>query len=241
MEVREKRIEIEWDQVQAVLFSPALIGSLPSEREFLALGLKDGSRLNVKEIQRNKETVAFKLLSGHQTSSFDKSDEFVEAVRFLSTVSEQSLFLPEMEVAKYKNLTESSLIWDLGKNQDCYGRPLVTPQRGLVPHGLAMHSTSQVAYRYDGSPGEFLAEICFAAPQLAGSHKTGKVRCAVLLAKEGKLVEAASYKLNRSLGETAIVQVDVTAAQLIVLITEPFQSDDAGDHMLWLDARIHKN
>ncbi len=134
--------------------------------------------------------------------------------------------------------------WPLGKNRDLLGRPLLQRTSdgvGIVDRGLATHSASQVAYRLDGKPAKFLAEVVMALPSEGAAEELGNAVCQVLLARNGKLQSAAKIQLDRLQPQSQRVEVDLSDAQLLVLVTEQDDYSQFGDHILWLDARIVTN
>jgi hypothetical protein len=59
-----------------------------------------------------------------------------------------------------------------------------------------------------------------------------------MLARGGKLQQVATFNLDRSETSAKPVDVDISGAQLLVLVTEEADFAQYGDHVLWLDARI---
>lgn len=235
-----QRMKIPLEQISIVAFSPALHGPLPNDP--MQLGLDDGSLLNsslIKSIENRTEIVC---LSGLKAQSLDFPDDFLSSIVYLShPVQDNVVRLDQLKPASYKHIADSSLDFSLGINKDVYGQPLVTGSRrqaGYVFHGLAMHSSSQVAFRWDGSPGKLLAETQLAA----NSPATAEAVCKVLLARDGQLATVAEFTLNKQLtaDPRQLLEVDVSKSQLVVLVVEKGTQSQFGDHVLWLDARIVK-
>jgi hypothetical protein len=66
----------------------------------------------------------------------------------------------------------------------------------------------------------------------------GSVQCKVLVARQGKLVEVFQSPVIRARTPTVPVEVDVSDAQLIVLLAEQADQGPVGDHVLWREARL---
>jgi len=151
-------------------------------------------------------------------------------------------FLSDLTPARYRHLPDSTLSWELGADRDVMGGPLHTKQ-SIFLRGLATHSSSQVAYRWDGSPVRMLAEVTLAAALPGAAERLGSVACQVLIARDGKLQTVHSFSLRRSAEGTAqsveMIDLELPDAQLIVLVTDKADYGQYGDHVLWLDARLH--
>lgn len=238
-------VTLEREDVRFLIFSPALLGPIEDEREVVEVGLSDGSLLRCSRLEVSDGNLSFDLGAGLAAQSIDSVSRISKEVRFVRNGRAEVNYLAAMKVAQYRHVAESSeLKWKLGINSDVYGHPLLTPSssnRGLVRAGLAMHAASQVAYRWDQSPGRLLAELEFARLPPGTNPDLGSVRCKVLGAKSGKLVTLYSERLHRNGREEPsrrIVDVDISGTQLIVLVVEEDGQGALGDHVQWLEARI---
>jgi hypothetical protein len=240
-----QRFELTFDQIQSIVFSPALLGPLsaletisdPSEQR---IGLRDGTWLRLAALQNEARRMTFELQNGLKLTSLDEPQDFLSAVRYLEGQGVRATSLSELEPARYKHVSDNSLQWQLGVRRDVYGRPLML-SNGVVYDGLAMHSSSQVAYRWDASPARFQAEVVFAKPRRGGDPKLGSADCRVLMVRDGKLQNAAELQLRRAgppESRTATIDVDISGAQLLVLLVESADLGSYGDHVLWLNARV---
>lgn len=234
-----KIVPIEFKEIHAIAFSPALFGALPDDGDAeQLLALADGSQLRLRTMGRVGGQVKLTLQAGLELRSLDSAAEFVRSVRLLASPG-GALNLGQVAPASYRYLSQGALQWSLGSNRDAQGRPLVA-DGGQVPRGLATHSTSQVAFRWDGSPARFLCELRLAPTSDGALPALGSVMCQVLVAKEGRLQSVATETLKRDGPSFRTFDVDVTNAKLVVLVTEPADLGQYGDHVLWLDARINK-
>ncbi|MEZ6136066.1 MAG: NPCBM/NEW2 domain-containing protein [Pirellulaceae bacterium] len=235
LETSNQTTEIDIDDVQAIVFSPTLLGPMKPHTHSM-LGLVDGSLLRVAEVTIADSRVRLRL-SGLDLISYESAAEFCQAIAYLSDQPKRNTFLQDLQPASYRNLTETKLQWELGIGQDVSGQALRS-EAGLLFNGLAMHSASQVAYRWDGSPGQFLAEATL-APLDRLSAPLGSVQCQILLAREGALQKISEFELTRQSGaqQSQLVDVEIAGAQLIVLLVEEADFGQYGDQVFWLEAR----
>ncbi len=242
-------IVLPLNSVEAIVFSPTLVGSLPQRLArqqagtSFKLGLADGSLLNVQSFSLDATRAQLTLEDSSELLTLDTPNRFSQAVKFIEGPASDAIFLSQLEPASYRHLSDSVLHWELGRDRDVYHQPLHTTELQFF-RGLAMHSSSQAAFRWDGSGARFLSEVVFAAPAVQASPSLGSVDCQVLVARAGKLETVLEFSLRRhshgQLESTRIIDVDVTGAQLVVLVTEKSDFGQYADHVLWLDARIAK-
>ena len=230
-------IPVDANEVQAILFSPTLLGKIPVQSQQIVLGIEDGSRLNISKISGQADRMRVELANGLALVSLDSQAEFCRGITCITNLPKRTTFLADVEPASYKHITQSQLVWPLGRNRDLLGQPLMN-SIGIIDRGLATHSSSQVAYRLDGSEKKFLAEVTLAQPADGADARFGSTSCQVMLARGGKLQQVATFNLDRSETSAKPVDVDISGAQLLVLVTEEADFAQYGDHVLWLDARI---
>ncbi len=229
---------IDPKDVIAISYSPTLLGDLPRWDQEVRLGLDDGTLIYARSLDSSQSRVQMVLPSDITLKSLDSRPEFAKAIRLIERANSAAKLLSAMEPASYRNPSTNLLTYELGRDLDVYRGPLAAGD-GIVSRGLAMHSPSQVAYRWDGKKANLLAEVRFAAAQDGADDRLGSVQCQILLAKDGKLVPGHTFGLDRSKPQTMeIVKVDVTDAKLIVLVTDQSDFGSYGDHVLWLNARL---
>ena len=238
--------EVAIDKLQALVFSPTLLGPVLPNPKATQIGLADGSLLRVAQLVTETNSVSIALSGAVTLTSLDDPQRFCRTIKFMAsdqaaTTETGTQLLSDMQVASYRHVGDSSLSWELGVNRDLFGRSLHDRQ-AIYDHGLATHSTSQVAYRWDGSPGRLLAEVVVAAPPPQAVERLGNVNCQILLARGGKLESAHSFTIARRATDGAtlnhLVDLDVSNAKLIVLVTDKADFGQYGDQVLWLDARV---
>ncbi len=243
---------IDFSSVAAIVFSPTLAGPLPAAAGH-TLGLSDGTLLRLNSLDVAGEgAVSMQLMSNLRVDSLDPPAGFANAVRYIAEAVPGVTYLSDLQPANYRNATETKLNWELGRDVDVQRRPL-NLNHGIVSKGLALHSSSQVAYRWDGSPARLLSQVVLAPPHPQSLETLGSVVCQVLVARGGKLETVKEFKLSRStVGSAAeqanqpvqsspigeLVDIDLTGAKLVVLIVEKGDYGQYGDQVFWLDARI---
>ncbi|MCA9132122.1 MAG: NPCBM/NEW2 domain-containing protein [Planctomycetales bacterium] len=234
-------VDLPLHEIQAIVFSPALLGALPQNPPGWLIGLVDGSLLQATSLVPSSSRMTLDLGVVGKAVSYDPPQEFARSLVLASRDTAGTSPLSRQPVASYRHLPDSTLSWQLGTDRDCLGRPLCT-STGITPSGLAMHSDSQVAYRWDGSPARLLAEVRLALPPPQADGRLGSVHCQVLLAREGALQTVHEFSLDRRPtaphGSVEYIDLDITGAKLIVLVTEKSDFAQYGDHCLWLDARV---
>lgn len=233
-------ISVGADEVQAVLFSPTLFGKIPSQSKQSVLGIEDGSRLNIRKFSQKADRMQIDLADGLVLESLDSRTEFCRGITCITNLPQRTTFLADIEPASYKHIPQSQLTWPLGRNRDLLGQPLMT-MAGNIDRGLATHSSSQVAYRLEGSEKKFLADVVLAKPSDGADERLGSAACQVLVARSGKLQQVATFSLDRSGSSdstTKSLEIDISGSQLLVLVTEQSDFGQYGDHVLWLEARI---
>lgn len=225
-------------EIQAIVFCPSLHPPLVSSQPRLFVGLRDGTLLGVREFQRTADgRLRIKLGLPMDLVSLDHLRKVAIEIDYLANSPAGVIWLGDLEPIRYRHASQSSIAWGLGRNVDLFQRPLTFRER-MVSRGLAMHSAAQATYRWDGKPGKFLCEIAMAAPLDGSDEALGSVQCQVLLAREGKIQTAYSSPILRSRTPPLQVDVDITGAQLVVLLTDMADVGQIGDHVLWFDARF---
>ncbi len=254
IKVADQKVTVPLEEIAALAFSPSLFSEVSAEPA-LQIGIDDGSFLRAVELSSADGKANFVLPSLAKVASLDDVSEFVRAVTFVqnSPIGKVQR-LDQLKPASYRHISDSTLEFSLGVNEDVYGKPLVLGSQrhaGIVFHGLALHGASQVAYRWDRSPAKLLAELHMADPE----SKLGNALCKVMLVRSGKLETVWEATLSnkatsdstagtpstsdRKQAITGIpVEIDITDAQLVVLVVEKGEQGQLGDHVIWLDARI---
>lgn len=240
IKVADQKVSVPLEEIAAFAFSPSLFSEVSAEPA-LQIGIEDGSFLKAVEFSSADGKANFTLPSLAKVASLDDTSEFARAVTFVQNNPIPKLQrLDQLKPASYRHISDSTLEFSLGVNEDVYGKPLVLGSQrhaGIVFHGLALHGASQVAYRWDRSPAKLLAELHMADPE----SNLGNALCKVMLIRNGKLetvweATVSSGPVSRRSGIP--IEIDINDAQLVVLVVEKGEQGQLGDHVLWLDARI---
>lgn len=237
LESGQSSSKLELSDVKQIVFSSALFPPLDPTPKSLQMGTADGSLLHVQNIQRDGARVRITTTGGIALVSLDSHSEFCRSLRYLENHLAEIKILSRIEAANYRFVAQNSLEWPVGKDVDLFDRPLMTKQ-GMVGTGLAMHSTSQLAYRWDGSAGILLAEVVMALPEEGADESLGSVECQVIVARNGKLDVAHQFPLRRGNTTAHQLQLNLSGAQLFALVVNEADKGQYGDHVLWLNARI---
>ena len=235
--------QIDSEKVQAIVFSPSLFSPIASLPQGRTLGLADGTLLRLKSVDTDAPKLGLELRAAIRVTSIDRKTDFLSSIAYLASRPERTIFLSDLTPASYRYVSDTKLQWELGVDRDLFERPLILRSQ-IVHRGLAMHSSSQAAYRWDGSPGHFLAEAVLARPAPQATELPGSVDGRVLVARNGQLDTVQRFTLRRGPPgrnePTVVVKVNVKDVKLIVLIVEEGQFGQYGDQLLWLDARFGK-
>ncbi|MCA9127282.1 MAG: NPCBM/NEW2 domain-containing protein [Planctomycetales bacterium] len=251
-----RAVEIVLDEVRAIVFSPDLFGPLNNSQQRHLIGLADGSMLRAFQVSSTDAGMSCQLEPDLTVTSLNRGAEFARGITLLASPSRQVQMLSAKAPDSYRNLSDTLITWELGRDHDVWQDPLRT-RDGLVPHGLAMHSLSQAAYRWDKRPAHLLADLTLAMPRAAANRGLGSARCKVLVARDGQLVTEIDIGVQRT-EQSGInhffrfdqepsvesemasmpIEVDLTGAQLVALVVEDWKHGQYGDQVFWLDARI---
>lgn len=232
-------IELESDAIQSIVFSPILRRAVRVPPGAVQLNLRDGSQLNVIAAGRTPAgRVKLTLADNRVLEALDNSTQFASAVARMTAEPERIQWLSAIEPARYRFAEGSGeLTWQLGRDKDLFGQPLIIAGEAVL-HGIAMHAPSQVAYRWDGRAAKLLAEVSLYGPADGLPTPVGSAECKVLVARQGKLVEIFRSPVLRAATHAVPVELDVSDAQLIVLLVEQADQGPIGDHVLWRDVRL---
>ena len=244
LRVDGENLELKIEEVEAILFSPVLT-PIMSTVASQSIGFKDGSRLYCTQWSIDTNQFArFRLTGGLELKSAVSVSEISSNVCFLAGSSKNFSYLSDIEPASYKHLDFLSTKWELGRDYDLWRRKLKQANgdtnAGEVEKGLAMHATSQVAFRWNKSAGKLLAQVVLAEPEQPSTSSAGSAIAKVLILKEGKLETKLTSDLITLKSQPQEVDVSITGAELVILLVDAGPQGTIGDHVLWLDARIAK-
>lgn len=236
--VGKKTIQMEMDQIRAIVFSPDFIGPLVEIPDTTTIALEDGSLMNLTRMQLRAQHIQCDLATGISVHSLDRYSDFHKTVTYIANKPSSVLFLADQTPAQYQYMGKSHIPWPLGLNEDVFSRPLAANPKGTVGRGIALHSHSQVAYRWDATPATFHSEVVLAPPRDRSSKIKPIANCKILVARGGKIEIENEFQFVGHTGKSVSVSTDLEGASLFALVVEPADSREYGDHVLWLEARI---
>jgi hypothetical protein len=222
-QVEGKAVEIDRTGVIAVAFDPAVVNYPRPKGDYLELTLADGSRLGVADVKIDKGQVTAMARFG-QTIRFPISDLVridprTPAIEYLSerpidAQSYESYFGPVREARRDRTIDDHRL-----------------QLRGhYYDRGLGTQSRTLLAYRL--KPGDRRFQATVGVDDRAGP--LGSVVFRVLVDKVPRLTTPPLTA--RDLPRT--VDIDISQAKSLILITEFGDRGDVRDHADWVEARI---
>lgn len=232
-------------EIEAMVFSPVLTPIL-GQRSSGRIGWKDGSVLACSQwrIVQPGDYVELTLRCGIILKSLDQPALVTQSIVSLSHFPPGTRFLSDMEAASYKHVDWLTTKWPLAKDRDLWGRRLMIPYQatelGVVEKGLAMHATSQAAYRWDKSAGQLLSSVSLAPSAEPGLPNRGQAIAKVMGLKNGALESLYASSLLTAESAPESFSISLEGIELIVLIVDAGPGGTLGDHVLWLDTRIQK-
>lgn len=245
LRINNEDAQFEVKEIEAIVFSPILT-PLTNTKSPGRIGWKDGSLFACSQwrVTQPGDFVEMTLRCGVVLKSLDQPAAVASAIASLTNRPKSVSFLSDMEASSYKHVDWLTSKWPLGNDRDVYGRRLMvsqdTSRRGIVEKGLAMHATSQAAYRWDKSAGQFLSTVTLALPMERGSTSPGQAIVKILGLKNGKLETLYTSPVLTSQTAPLDISVSLEGIELIVLMVDAGPGGTLGDHILWLDSRIHK-
>lgn len=245
LEVDNEMVSIPWSDIALLAMSPTLTGPGLVDRQITQIGLTDGSCLNARQWFCKPQYVELDIPSLGFVRTLDPPEVLIRSISSLNRRElDKVIRTGAVQPASYKFLPDSELTFPLGVDRCVFGRPVIIgrgQKAGIANHALAMHSSSQAAFRWDQSGGKFLAELRLSDPADERSP-LGDVVCKIFLGRGRELVSAAEFELSRKSGETGpiLIDVDITGAQLVVLVVEKALFGQWGDHVYWLNARFFR-
>jgi hypothetical protein len=234
-----EKVTLDAANLQAIVFSPVLRRPLRSAVALARIDLRDGSRLNVISLERQSDgRITVTLADRRKLEAVDMSRQFSSAIVRIAGQPSRVTWVSSLEPARYRFMDErGELAWPLGRDQDLFGKPLFVDDDS-VAHAVVLHSPAQVAYRWDGRKAKFLCEVSIARPATDLATSVGSAQCRVLVARDGQLVELLKTSTVRPGDRPLAIDVDISDAQLVVLLAEEADQGSVGDHVLWRDARF---
>ena len=228
LEVFGEPVELAMERVVSIELAPS--EAAPSGASICHVGLSDGSLLKATSVLLDGATCQLTTAAGVEFTAAK------EEVIFLQPQSVAVRYVSDLEPIDYRHTPYLSLSWPYARDSGLRGQALHVDGRSAVK-GIAMHSAARLVYKLDGSPGRFQAEVGVAHAG-EGLAEPGSVVFAVYLLKEDRFEEEFQSGVLRGGEASQSVDVDLTDALAIALVVDYADRGDAGDHALWLDARL---
>lgn len=221
-------------RVVAVVFNPALVDQRATRGLHGWLGFRDGSRLEVRQVDQRDGLVTLGLLGGVRLRTDEES--FREQLTYLQPRGPRVSYLSDLPALGYKHIPFLELTWEYGRDRSVVGGGL-RRGRQLYFKGIGMHSTARLVYDVPPDSRRFAAEL--ALDQQAG--RRGSVVYRVFLFDADSAWKSA-YESPVIRGGDAPVSVtlDVSKTRRLALIVDFADRADELDHANWLDARFER-
>ena len=129
-------VELQLDRI-AVLTLPSAPASVSNSSALV--GLKDGSRLEVKKLAIDGESAALTLAGGLSCKA--ETDQLV----FLRPASPRIVYLSDLTPAGYRHVPYLQRTWEYGRNRNVLGG-LLRSAGCLHLKGLGMHTAARISY-----------------------------------------------------------------------------------------------
>ena len=232
----ERPLTIDRNDVQAVIFNPALVDPATIGETSVRLGLRDGTLLAVERVEPRGARSELTLVGGQLLSA--EATRIWEAARFIQPLSNQLTYLSDLEPASYKHIPFLHLDWPWARDRSVLGGRLRT-NRTVSLKGIGMHSTSRLAYALGGQYRTFCTELALDQQSRSG----GSVTFQVFLDQStrepaGSWVLAYQSPIVRGGQPPLPISVDVSGAQRLALIVGFADRGDQLDYANWLNARL---
>jgi hypothetical protein len=222
-------VKLPLSRVEAVVLQNRLQPVDLARRPVAAVGTNDGSLLYALQVVGDEKNVLMVGLAGN----LKLTGGSVSDLTLLQSMSDQVVYLSDVEPADYRHVPYLSIEWPLQRDRNARGEPLtVAGQRYLK--GIGMHSASRVTYRLDGKYRRFDALV---AVDDSGGER-GSVTFGVYVLQDGQWRPAYASSAVRGGDPPQPVSVDTSKAQGITLTVDFADRGDEMDHADWLDARL---
>lgn len=225
-------VRIETSKLAAMIFNPALVEPPPvSPPGAFWLGFADGSLLSVTKLQAEGGNVRLTVAGSIELAA---DTAIWQELTYIRPRGERLVWLSDREPVGYKHVPLLDASWPLGVDRGLAGGRMRSGGQ-VFPKGIAMHSTSRVAFDLDGKFRRIEADL--AIDEAAGSLGSVQFRLFVFDAA-GAWKPAFASPVIRGGERPVPMSVDVSGAKRIALIVEAADRGDVGDHADWLDARL---
>ncbi|MBS0210988.1 MAG: NPCBM/NEW2 domain-containing protein [Planctomycetes bacterium] len=217
------------ERLQSVVFDPALLARPTPLKSRMLVGLRDGSRVLVSQIERKEQHVLLTPAKGLLNDSQQYWIATAESLVSLQPLDGPAKYLSDMTPEGYRHLPYLSVEWPYERDRNVLGTQL-RARRRLYAKGIGMHSTSRLTFKLDGTARTFESEIAIDDAARGG----GSCRFRVFVDAAEKF---ASPEITG--GDAPVpVRVELGDGKLLSLIVDFGDRADELDYANWLNARL---
>jgi hypothetical protein len=234
---RSELMTVPVERVVAVLFASDGRASARALERATLVGLRDGSRLDVRRIERKENVLELELTNGQRLATAPTSTSAAdpwEAVTLLQPLQDRVVYLSDLEPLAYQHTAFLAMDWPYRRDRSVSGGRL-RHLGHVATKGLGMHSSSRLAFDLPGRFRALHAEL--AIDQRAESQ--GSVTYRVYLQDQsGEWKKAFETEPVRGAQPAVPVRLELSDAVRVALIVDFADRADQWDHANWLNARL---
>ena len=210
--------------MKVLIFNPALRRRTAAQGLLAIVGFHDASRLVVRRMEVDRQSVSLDLAGGVKLRS-DRPQDLV----LLEPRGGRVVYLSDLKPSGYKQTPFLDLPWPLQVDHNVTGGML---RAGGTPYlkGLGLHSAARLTYFLERPYRRFQAELAIDD----ATNGQGSVRFRVLLDGREKLATS----IIRGRMPPLPVSLDLTDVKQLDLIVDYADRADEMDHADWLAARL---
>jgi hypothetical protein len=215
---------VDLSRVKVLIFSPALRQRTATQGLSAIVGFRDASRLIVRRLEVDRQSVSLDLAGGLKLQSNRPQD-----LVLLEPRAGGVAYLSDLKPSGYKQVPFLDLPWPLQVDHNVTGGML---RAGGKPYlkGLGMHSAARLTYLLEKPYRRFQAELAIDD----ATEGQGSVRFRVLLDGREKLATG----VIRGRMPPLPVSIDLAGVKQLDLIVDYADRADEMDHADWLAARL---
>ena len=215
---------VEVSRVRVLIFNPALWRRNALQGLSAIVGFRDGSRLIVRRLEVDRQSVSLDLVGGLKLQSNRPQDLVLLEPRAGGVV-----YLSDLKPSGYRQIPFLDLPWPFHADHNVTGGMLRAGGKPCLK-GLGMHSAARLTYLLEKPYRRFQAELAIDD----ATEGQGSVRFRVLLDGREKLATG----IVRGRMPPLPVSIDLASAKRLDLIVDYADRADEMDHADWLAARL---
>jgi len=215
---------VELSRVKVLIFNPALWRRTATQGLSAIVGFRDASRLIVRRLEVDRQSVSLDLAGGLKLQSNRPQD-----LVLLEPRAGRVAYVSDLKPSGYKQIPFLDLSWPFQADHNVTGGML---RAGGKPYlkGLGMHSAARLTYLLEKPYRRFQAELAIDD----ATDGQGSVRFRVLLDGREKLATG----IVRGRMPPLPVSIDLAGAKRLDLIVDYADRADELDRADWLAARL---